>query len=312
MSNSTKYVFVTGGVTSSLGKGIISASLAKLLQARGYTTTIQKLDPYINIDPGTLNPYEHGECYVTDDGAETDLDLGHYERFVGINCSRSSIKADLNFFEVMIRRIPSAAAVLEMHVSGFQTLTSPGFRHKDRIEAWDRFLARFIMGIIDTSNPDGLAFMKQLKNEPHLMQSGRHLFYLLKQKGKIAVGVEILSIQARLDAGNYIKHGMTDGELRVASLDFQQDFESLPICAAGEMEMMRIYINKLPREFNELRKELQRELSRSLVISSIAPWSWDQLQRLVIAESQMAHTTSGFTSMHVDAERERCATLGSN
>ncbi|HCP40867.1 MAG TPA: CTP synthase [Cryomorphaceae bacterium] len=79
---STKYIFVTGGVTSSLGKGIISASLAKLLQARGYRVTIQKLDPYINVDPGTLNPYEHGECYVTEDGAETDLDLGHYERFL--------------------------------------------------------------------------------------------------------------------------------------------------------------------------------------------------------------------------------------
>jgi len=78
----TKYIFVTGGVTSSLGKGIISASLGKLLQARGYSVTIQKLDPYINIDPGTLNPYEHGECYVTEDGAETDLDLGHYERFL--------------------------------------------------------------------------------------------------------------------------------------------------------------------------------------------------------------------------------------
>ena len=77
----TKYIFVTGGVTSSLGKGIISSSLAKLLQSRGFTVTIQKLDPYINIDPGTLNPYEHGECYVTEDGAETDLDLGHYERF---------------------------------------------------------------------------------------------------------------------------------------------------------------------------------------------------------------------------------------
>lgn len=77
----TRYIFVTGGVTSSLGKGIISASLGKLLQARGYSVTIQKLDPYINIDPGTLNPYEHGECYVTEDGAETDLDLGHYERF---------------------------------------------------------------------------------------------------------------------------------------------------------------------------------------------------------------------------------------
>ena len=90
MSNSTKYIFVTGGVTSSLGKGIISASLATLLQGRGYSVTIQKLDPYINIDPGTLNPYEHGECYVTDDGAETDLDLGHYERFLNVPTSQSN------------------------------------------------------------------------------------------------------------------------------------------------------------------------------------------------------------------------------
>ncbi len=89
MSN-TKYVFVTGGVTSSLGKGIIAASLAKLLQVRGFSVTIQKLDPYINIDPGTLNPYEHGECYVTDDGAETDLDLGHYERFLNIPTSQAN------------------------------------------------------------------------------------------------------------------------------------------------------------------------------------------------------------------------------
>lgn len=86
----TKYIFVTGGVTSSLGKGIIAASLAKLLQARGYRTTIQKLDPYINVDPGTLNPYEHGECYVTDDGAETDLDLGHYERFLNSATSQAN------------------------------------------------------------------------------------------------------------------------------------------------------------------------------------------------------------------------------
>jgi len=86
----TKYVFVTGGVASSLGKGIISASLGKLLQSRGYRVTIQKLDPYINIDPGTLNPYEHGECFVTDDGAETDLDLGHYERFLNLPTTRAN------------------------------------------------------------------------------------------------------------------------------------------------------------------------------------------------------------------------------
>lgn len=89
-SRITRYIFVTGGVTSSLGKGIISSSLAKLLQARGFSVTIQKLDPYINVDPGTLNPYEHGECYVTDDGAETDLDLGHYERFLNIPTSQAN------------------------------------------------------------------------------------------------------------------------------------------------------------------------------------------------------------------------------
>ena len=90
MSLTAKYVFVTGGVTSSLGKGIIAASLAQLLQARGFKVTIQKFDPYLNIDPGTLNPYEHGECYVTDDGAETDLDLGHYERFLNIRTSQAN------------------------------------------------------------------------------------------------------------------------------------------------------------------------------------------------------------------------------
>lgn len=88
--SATRYIFVTGGVTSSLGKGILAASLAKLLQARGYSVTIQKLDPYINVDPGTLNPYEHGECFVTDDGAETDLDLGHYERFLNVPTSQAN------------------------------------------------------------------------------------------------------------------------------------------------------------------------------------------------------------------------------
>lgn len=104
MGPKTKYIFVTGGVTSSLGKGIISASLAKLLQARGYAVTIQKLDPYINIDPGTLNPYEHGECFVTEDGAETDLDLGHYERFLNINTSRSNNITTGRIYQNVINR----------------------------------------------------------------------------------------------------------------------------------------------------------------------------------------------------------------
>lgn len=104
MSNSTKYIFVTGGVTSSLGKGIISASLAKLLQARGYSVTIQKLDPYINIDPGTLNPYEHGECYVTEDGAETDLDLGHYERFLNLFTSQANNVTTGKIYQTVINK----------------------------------------------------------------------------------------------------------------------------------------------------------------------------------------------------------------
>ena len=101
---STKYIFVTGGVTSSLGKGIISASLAKLLQGRGYNVTIQKLDPYINVDPGTLNPYEHGECYVTDDGAETDLDLGHYERFLNVSTSQSNNVTTGRIYQTVINK----------------------------------------------------------------------------------------------------------------------------------------------------------------------------------------------------------------
>lgn len=100
----SKYIFVTGGVTSSLGKGIIAASLAKLLQARGYTTTIQKFDPYINVDPGTLNPYEHGECYVTEDGAETDLDLGHYERFLNTHTSQANNVTTGRIYQYVINK----------------------------------------------------------------------------------------------------------------------------------------------------------------------------------------------------------------
>ncbi len=100
----TKYIFVTGGVTSSLGKGIIAASLAKLLQERNYKVTIQKLDPYINIDPGTLNPYEHGECYVTDDGAETDLDLGHYERFLNTPTSQDNNVTTGRIYQTVINK----------------------------------------------------------------------------------------------------------------------------------------------------------------------------------------------------------------
>ncbi|MFD1615082.1 CTP synthase [Gelatiniphilus marinus] len=104
MTTTTKYIFVTGGVTSSLGKGIIAASLAKLLQAQGYRVTIQKLDPYINVDPGTLNPYEHGECYVTEDGAETDLDLGHYERFLNVPTSQANNVTTGRIYQSVIQK----------------------------------------------------------------------------------------------------------------------------------------------------------------------------------------------------------------
>jgi len=100
----SKFIFVTGGVTSSLGKGIISASLAKLLQSRGFSVTIQKFDPYINVDPGTLNPYEHGECYVTDDGAETDLDLGHYERFLNVKTSQANNVTTGKVYQTVIQK----------------------------------------------------------------------------------------------------------------------------------------------------------------------------------------------------------------
>ena len=99
-----KYIFVTGGVSSSLGKGIIAASLAKLLQARGLRVTIQKFDPYINVDPGTLNPYEHGECFVTEDGAETDLDLGHYERFLNIFTSQANNVTTGRIYQTVINK----------------------------------------------------------------------------------------------------------------------------------------------------------------------------------------------------------------
>ena len=100
----TKYIFVTGGVTSSLGKGIVSASLGLLLKSRGFKVTIQKLDPYINIDPGTLNPYEHGECYVTEDGAETDLDLGHYERFLDSPTSQNNNVTTGKIYQTVIEK----------------------------------------------------------------------------------------------------------------------------------------------------------------------------------------------------------------
>ena len=102
-NTSVKFIFITGGVVSSLGKGLASASLGALLQARGYSVKLRKLDPYLNVDPGTMSPYQHGECYVTDDGAETDLDLGHYERFTGVPAKKSDNIYNSKIFNVIAK-----------------------------------------------------------------------------------------------------------------------------------------------------------------------------------------------------------------
>jgi len=133
-----KYIFVTGGVTSSLGKGIVAASLAKLLQARGLTVTIQKFDPYINIDPGTLNPYEHGECYVTDDGAETDLDLGHYERFLNTPTSQANNVTTGRIYQTVIDK-ERAGAYLGKTVQVIPHITDEIKRRMKLIAADDQY-----------------------------------------------------------------------------------------------------------------------------------------------------------------------------
>ena len=107
----TKHIFITGGVVSSLGKGITAASVAMLLKQRGYRVAMQKLDPYLNVDPGTMSPYQHGEVFVTDDGAETDLDLGHYERFSGIRCSKASNYTTGRIYSTVISRPISVIAM---------------------------------------------------------------------------------------------------------------------------------------------------------------------------------------------------------
>lgn len=134
----SKYIFVTGGVTSSLGKGIIAASLAKLLQARGYSTTIQKFDPYINIDPGTLNPYEHGECYVTEDGAETDLDLGHYERFLNTFTSQANNVTTGRIYQAVINK-ERAGAYLGKTVQVIPHITDEIKRRMTLLGAHDKY-----------------------------------------------------------------------------------------------------------------------------------------------------------------------------
>ena len=167
MMPDTKYIFVTGGVTSSLGKGIIAASLAKLLQARGYTATIQKLDPYINVDPGTLNPYEHGECFVTDDGAETDLDLGHYERFLNVLTSQANNVTTGRIYQSVINK-ERQGAYLGKTVQVIPHITD---EIKDRIQAlgkenkWDFILTEIGGTVGDIESLPYIESVRQLKWE---------------------------------------------------------------------------------------------------------------------------------------------------
>ena len=221
---------------------------------------------------------------------------------MAISCARSKLRGDLNFFVCMLRRIPTAVHVLELSHEKFSNLTQQGMTYRSIMLDWDAFLARFIMGAIDTSDVDGKAFMAQLKTCPNLMLSGRRIYHLLLEKSQVAVGAEIIAIQARFDAGNYVKHGQKEGEIFLSSISFQEDYDSLPVGKAGHAEMMRLYIEKLPKEFNTLKAELQREFNKAIVMNSGSPWSWPQLQRLVVAESQMAHSSSGFTTMMSDLE----------
>ena len=198
----TKYIFVTGGVVSSLGKGIISASIGKLLQARGYNITIQKFDPYINIDPGTLNPYEHGECYVTADGVETDLDLGHYERFTGIQTTRANSMTTGRIYKTVIdkeRRGDYLGKTIQVvpHITDeikrrIQFLSHPqvseGALHSGRRPAVPDFIITEIGGTIgDIESAPYLEAIRQMKWELGRDAVCVHLTYVpyLKAAGEL-------------------------------------------------------------------------------------------------------------------------------
>ena len=198
----TKYIFVTGGVVSSLGKGIISASIGKLLQARGYNITIQKFDPYINIDPGTLNPYEHGECYVTADGMETDLDLGHYERFTGIQTTRANSMTTGRIYKTVIdkeRRGDYLGKTIQVvpHITDeikrrIQFLSNPqetaGALHSGRRPAVPDFIITEIGGTIgDIESAPYLEAIRQMKWELGRDAVCVHLTYVpyLKAAGEL-------------------------------------------------------------------------------------------------------------------------------
>ena len=163
----SKHIFVTGGVTSSLGKGIIAASLAKLLQARGLSVTIQKLDPYINVDPGTLNPYEHGECYVTEDGAETDLDLGHYERFLNIPTSQANNVTTGRIYQTVIEK-ERAGAFLGKTVQVIPHITDEiknRIRLQETLGTYDIIITEIGGTVGDIESLPYLEALRQLRRE---------------------------------------------------------------------------------------------------------------------------------------------------
>ena len=185
----THYIFVTGGVVSSLGKGIISASIGKLLQARGYSITIQKFDPYINIDPGTLNPYEHGECYVTTDGMETDLDLGHYERFTGIKTTKGNSVTTGRIYQAVIdkeRRGDYLGKTIQV-VPHITDEIKHAMMRVDDPQHYDFIITEVGGTIGDIESAPFMEAIRQLKRELGAKAVNAHLTYIpyLKAAGEV-------------------------------------------------------------------------------------------------------------------------------
>jgi len=205
MSSPAKYIFVTGGVTSSLGKGIIAASLAKLLQARGYSVTIQKLDPYINVDPGTLNPYEHGECFVTDDGAETDLDLGHYERFLNVSTSQANNVTTGRIYQYVINQ-ERKGAYLGKTVQVIPHITDEIKRRiklLDNTGKYDIIITEIGGTVGDIESLPYVEAVRQLKWEPNFGCIVLHLTLVpyLAASGELKTKPTQHSVKALLESG---------------------------------------------------------------------------------------------------------------
>ena len=199
----TKYIFVTGGVTSSLGKGIIAASLAKLLQARKFNVTIQKFDPYINVDPGTLNPYEHGECFVTDDGAETDLDLGHYERFTNRSAKKTDSTSSGRIYSNVLKKERKGdylGATIQVipHVTDEIKLFI-----KSNLESEDIIIYEIGGTVGDIESLPFLEAIRQIRNDKNISSALIHMTYVpyLSSAGELKTKPTQHSVKELLNSG---------------------------------------------------------------------------------------------------------------